>query len=189
LHTLAQIFVEIDDPAISPFGVHLQVYGYSDVLAATLAAKLGPLARIFPAGPLLDRMLLIQGYLHSAHSSRLEVKLENDRLSLAPVVNPEAAAKVAKILRKLRKLARWVQAYPLTPLLQLTEPGRGFHAAGSFPMAADPKPGQTDTLGRPPGWCRTHLVDASILPSIAATTITLTVMANAWRIGATEVTP
>jgi len=72
---------------------------------------------------------------------------------------------------------------PLGPLLQPTLPGRGFHSGGSFPMRAAPGPGETDVLGRPFGRNRTHIVDSSVFPTISATTITLPVMANAWRIG------
>ena len=42
---------------------------------------------------------------------------------------------------------------------------------------------QSDALGRPMGRSRVHVVDASSLPSIPATTITFSVMANAHRIG------
>jgi choline dehydrogenase-like flavoprotein len=49
-------------------------------------------------------------------------------------------------------------------------------------MRREPGESDTDTLGRPPGWDRVHLIDASVLPSIPATTITLSVMANAHRI-------
>jgi choline dehydrogenase-like flavoprotein len=52
-------------------------------------------------------------------------------------------------------------------------------------MSSEPQPGQTDALGRPHGLERVHLVDSSVFPSIPATTITLSVMANAYRI-ATE---
>jgi choline dehydrogenase-like flavoprotein len=69
------------------------------------------------------------------------------------------------------------------PLLQETVPGRGFHSGGSFPMRESPRTGETDHLGRPPGWRRLHVVDSSVFPSIPAATISLTVMANAWRIG------
>jgi choline dehydrogenase-like flavoprotein len=50
-------------------------------------------------------------------------------------------------------------------------------------MAVRPKIGETDTVGRPYGMSYTHVIDATVLPSIPATTITLTVMANAYRIG------
>jgi choline dehydrogenase-like flavoprotein len=68
-------------------------------------------------------------------------------------------------------------------LLQMGKPGRSFHAGGSFPMRSSPGAFETDTSGRPEGWRRVHAVDATVLPSIPATTITLTVMANAHRIG------
>ena len=41
---------------------------------------------------------------------------------------------------------------------------------------------ETDSLGRLAGLHRVFLVDASVFPSIPATTITLSVMANAHRI-------
>ncbi len=70
-------------------------------------------------------------------------------------------------------------------MLKVEQPGKSFHFGGTFPMSVDPQPGQTDTLGRPAGLQRIHLVDSSCFPSIPATTITLSVMANAYRI-ATE---
>ncbi|MYF29018.1 MAG: hypothetical protein F4169_09175, partial [Gammaproteobacteria bacterium] len=55
-------------------------------------------------------------------------------------------------------------------------------AGGGFPMRQDPGRLETDPLGRPKGFQRVHLVDASVFPSIAGTPITFTVMANAHRI-------
>jgi choline dehydrogenase-like flavoprotein len=46
---------------------------------------------------------------------------------------------------------------------------------------------ESDRQGRPYGFERVHLVDASVFPSLPATTITLTVMANAHRIGSEAV--
>jgi choline dehydrogenase-like flavoprotein len=42
--------------------------------------------------------------------------------------------------------------------------------------------GKSDKWGRPFGFKKVHIIDSSVLPSIPATTITLTVMANAARI-------
>jgi choline dehydrogenase-like flavoprotein len=50
-------------------------------------------------------------------------------------------------------------------------------------MRENPGPFQTDLLGRPTGFSQVHVVDASVFPSLPATTITLSVMANAHRIG------
>jgi choline dehydrogenase-like flavoprotein len=43
----------------------------------------------------------------------------------------------------------------------------------------------TDIFGRPFGWKRVFVVDASILPSLPATTTAFTTMANARRIATT----
>jgi choline dehydrogenase-like flavoprotein len=68
-------------------------------------------------------------------------------------------------------------------MLHSTCPGQGFHFGGSFPMQRRPGPFASDCLGRPHGFTRVHAVDATVLPTVPATTITLTVMANAHRIG------
>ncbi len=72
---------------------------------------------------------------------------------------------------------------PLTFAARPGAPGSSFHVGASVPMSAAPKAGQSDPLGRPAGWTRLHLIDASSLPAIPATTITFSVMANAHRIG------
>lgn len=187
LHTLSQLFMEIDDPQISPFGIHLQIYSYNEILAIMLTQKLGPLHRMFPSQMLLGRMLVVQGYLHSTHSGRIDVTLEagnnGEQLRVEAVRRAETVHTVGNVVRKLSSLARSTRMMPLSSLLQLTEPGRGFHSGGSFPMARSPGAGETDIWGRPHAMPHVHLVDASVFPSIPATTITLSVMANAYRIG------
>jgi len=49
-------------------------------------------------------------------------------------------------------------------------------------MSLHPGNFQSDLLGRPTGFSRVHVVDASVFPSVPAPTITLTAMANAQRI-------
>lgn len=192
LHTLAQIFVEILDESISPWTIHLQTYTYNDLFRQPVTAMLGSMARFFPVNALLGRLLLFQGYLHSAHSSSISATLDRgtqgDILRLQSVPNPEAQQRVRHLAWKLAKLSTQIGALPALPLLQMGKPGRGFHSGGSFPMSAAPGPGETDTLGRPRGYRRIHAVDATILPSIPATTITFSVMANAWRIGTAALT-
>jgi choline dehydrogenase-like flavoprotein len=78
-----------------------------------------------------------------------------------------------------------MKAFPVPPAIRPGEPGRGFHTGGTFPMRRNPDAFQADLLGRPTGFSRVHLVDSSVFPSLPATTITLSVMANAHRIGST----
>ena len=187
LHTLAQAFLEISHEEISPHLVHLQLYGYNTLLSDLLEHKLGRLWKYFPTDAVLGRLLLVQGYLHSKHSGHITACLrrrgDTDTLELQGVKNPDSADRVSRVMRLLRRLSLALGAVPVAPLLQMTSPGRGFHCGGSFPMARNPVPGQTDLLGSPAGWTRTHVLDATIFPSVPATTITQTVMANAYRIG------
>lgn len=188
LHTLSQLFIEIFDEEVTPRSVHLQVYSYSDLIGQAVRQPFGPMAGMMEwfARVLEKRLLIVQGYLHSDHSSQIAIRLkkgEPDRLELKAELNSEARPAIRRVLRKLRRHARQFGAWPLSPMLQVAEPGRGFHSGGSFPMRQNPGELETDTLGRLPCWRRIHMVDASILPDIPATQITFSVMANAHRIG------
>ena len=185
LYTLSQIFLELNSPQISRRTVHLQIYTYSDIISEAVRKSLGPL-KMF-ARPLEERLLIVQGYLHSDESRTIEMALkragEKDCLHLNARENPETRRVVKKVLRELLRQSRRLGGVTLPPMLQMGRPGRGFHCGGSLPMRAQPGEFETDLLGRPHGWSRIHAVDASVLPSVPATTITFSVMANAHRIG------
>ena len=187
LHTLAQLFVELMDDTLSPNTIHLQTYTYNDLFEGPIAQKLGPASRFFPWQAFLSRLYLFQGYLHSDESRSIEGRLERtatgDSLRLSSAPNAHTDALLKKVISKLIKMRKLTGMVPLTPLMQRGDPGRGFHTGSSFPMAANPAGLETDVLGRLQGLQRVHLVDSSVLPSIAATTITFTTMANAHRIG------
>jgi len=175
------------DGSISPYSVHLQAYTYNDLFDQPIAQKLGALSKVFPWSTFLSRLFLLQGYLHSNHSDGIEARLEREAgtnvLHLSPLLRPEATVAIKKVTAKLAGLRGLIGMVPLSPLMRRGEPGRGFHTGGSFPMSAYPSGLESDTLGRPVGLKRIHLIDSSIFPTIPATTITLTIMANAYRIG------
>ena len=187
LHTLSQIFFEVFDPEVSPYTVHLQTYTYNELFRDAVRSKLGPLNPAFPMSQFMGRLLLFQGYLHSVHSSHLQLTLKKngvgDYLDIVGVSNNETSIRLRKLIRKLAKLAPMTDLLPMFPLLEVGKAGRGFHCGGTFPMSRNPQGSGTDIYGRPFGWKRIHLVDASVFPTVPATTITLTVMANAYRIG------
>ncbi len=191
LHALSQIFLELSDPPHEGKTTHIQIYSNNDLISQAIAKAVGPLRGPlgFLVANLQERLLIAQGFLHSEHSSRISVRLKasphpgKDRLELRAEINPQAKTEVWRIVKKLFRHARHLGAAPLLPMLKIAEPGRSFHAGGTFPMSEQPAGFQTDLLGRPPAWKRVHAVDATIFPSIPATTITLSVMANAHRIG------
>jgi ferredoxin len=186
LHTLSQMFIEIFDDRITPHSVHLQVYSYNDLVGQAVRQSFGPAAGLMGwfADALAKRLLIVQGYLHSDHSSQIAVRLQKDgRLKLQAELNPQVRPMIRQVLRKLLRHGSQFGAWPLMPMLQVAEPGRGFHNGSSFPMRRNPGDLETDKLGRLPRWRRIHLVDASVLPDVPATQITFSVMANAHRIG------
>ncbi|WP_447984323.1 GMC oxidoreductase [Nitrospira sp. Nam74] len=189
LHTLAQTFFEIG--ACIPQGnpAHLQAYTYNDLYQRTLESRFGALFQISGrlSDSLLGRIIILQGYLHSNDSSALSVRLEHrevaDQLVLEAMINPRSKAHVESISRKLLRCSRHLRAVPILPLLQIGKPGQGSHIGGTFPMRRSPERFETDVHGRFSGMRRVHIVDASVFPSVPPTTITLSVMANAHRIG------
>ncbi len=187
MQTMAQIFIEVMDKQLSPFATHLQVYTYNDLFEQPIRSMLGPLAALFPWKAFLSRMTLIQAFMHSSDSPRFEGRLERvgaaDQMRLTAVPRPETDKLVKRLMKKLWSIRSLTGMIPFTQMLQLGEPGRSFHTGGTFPMSSQPVGFESDLMGRPAGMQRTHVIDASVLPSIAATTITYTAMANAHRIG------
>jgi choline dehydrogenase-like flavoprotein len=184
-NTLAQLFVELDDARISAHSVHLQIYGYNDTMLSILTARApaGATARLERAlRPVLGRLVVVQGYLHSADSPGLVLERDTNRLRAVGDDTEAGAVRVRRLVRRLAGLGRQLGMIPLPALVQIGQPGKGNHVGGSLPMRRTPGDLETDTLGRPAGWERVHVVDASVLPSVPATTVTLSVMANAHRI-------
>lgn len=181
LHTLAQIFLEIKDGAISDRMIHLQLYTYNPLFRDRLVSMFG-------FAPMLSRFGAIQGYLHSSDAEPIYVHTSMNAttgkmtMALRGRLDRKAAAIIGKVRRKLTRHSRRLGFVPLPAMMQVGAPGDGNHIGGTFPMASDPGAHATDTLGRLNGYPRLHIVDASVLPSLAATTLTFTAMANARRI-------
>ena len=83
--------------------------------------------------------------------------------------------------RRLARIWRKLGAFAL-PGASLATAGTDAHLGGVFPLGAAAPHGTSrfGELNAAPG---VHLVDGSILPSISAKPTTLTIMANADRIG------
>jgi choline dehydrogenase-like flavoprotein len=155
-----------------------------------LKQKLGrlyPLLKFF-ANQLIERMIVAQGYLHSNLSPTISVRLQPGKkenpsqLVLTAKENPRTSKVLQKMVRKLWRNQKYFRFLPIQPMMRIANAGRSFHIGGSLPMKANPKVWETDILGCPVGLENVHIVDATTFPSIPATTITFTVMANAHRI-------
>jgi len=96
---------------------------------------------------------------------------------------PEVVPHMEEARRKLRK-AYWSLGAMLLPgSFTVGRPGGDIHYAGTLPMRKSPKPGETSELGEVSGLKGIYVVDGACLPVLPGKSHTLTIMANADRIG------
>ncbi len=188
LHTLAKVFIEIDNADVSPFLTHSQIYSWNEFYAREMSANYG---RMLPGSSALfalisKRLMVAQTFVHSDHCDQVELRLDpnSSRLRTSILSNPDMLPTIKRATKTLARAMSKAGLQPLTFAKRLEGPGASFHTGGTLPMSDAPGALQTDTLGRLSGFNNVHVVDASILPSIPASTITFSVMANAHRIGA-----
>jgi len=188
LHTLAQLCLQV-----KPFGnekaAFLQIYGYNDLYLQAIKSLSGPMYPILSgfARFFLERLFLIQAFLHSDNSHAIKIQLKkngqgSDELFFEGVRSDAAKKALKNVLGKTSDYFRSLGIFALTPLMDPGLPGRGYHSGGTFPMRQQPRHRETDVLGRPYGFERVHLVDASVFPAIPAGPITFSAMANSARI-------
>jgi choline dehydrogenase-like flavoprotein len=92
------------------------------------------------------------------------------------------------VARALVRAAPTLDLWPALPATVRSPAAKSYHFGGSFPHATGRSELGTDRLGRLPPWRNIHLVDASVFPTVPATTFTLTIMANAHRIATEAIT-
>nr|WP_189674370.1 GMC oxidoreductase [Pseudomonas sp. SWRI179] len=103
-------------------------------------------------------------------------------LSINGHVHPELPGLMKTAETKLRRIY-WKMGALLMPMsFTVGRPGADIHYAGTLPMHATPRIGQTDRLGEVAGLPGVHVVDGACLPRLTEKSHTLTLMANADRI-------
>lgn len=190
-HTLAQASIVLEDPEVSANPIHLTLYTYNDGLSERARAAHPRLTA--PLGPLLDsvtrRLAVGICSMHSEDSDRIAASWAQhaDSVRLDAMVNPATVATAGRFQAALRRSLGRIGLVPLEPLAEMAPTGGGYHYGASIPMSRSPALGQSDTLGRPSGTRRIHVVDASCFPSVPGGAITFSAMANAHRIATAAV--
>jgi choline dehydrogenase-like flavoprotein len=196
-YTLSQIFMEIIDNDDHDVSYHMQGYTYTDAFSKGLEHFIPKkiLGNNMFKDQIFGRISILQGFLSSRYSGSLSLRLEkgddiskNDRLLIKGYMNPESKKIAQKIASRLMKSAHLLGSVPIVPFISLGQPGQSYHTGGSFPMKQKPGDLECDTLGRLNKFRRLHIVDGSVLPTLAGSPFAFTVMANAHRI-ASETPP
>ena len=189
-NSIAQVFCIINDSQICTRGVHIQVTQYGDYVLEKLRNILPSLVPfIITLGkPLLERMMVFQTMLHSDYSDSIKLNISNEednyqsKVNLFGIINPLMRNTYRQVVKAVRHQHRLLRGFTSPSLMMIDPTGASNHLGCTMPMRVQPLEGETDVLGRPPEWRHTHIVDSTVLPSLPATTITLTIMANATRI-------
>ena len=182
------LFINFDSDGKDASLVHC--YPYNDIMMASLPsiATAGPLEAVTKLG--LRHLTVGLGYLPSWASPHPTLRLggrpgegELPSITVSTKDNDATAPMLKNVISRLRRAGRSLDLYPIPGQTKLSGAAKSYHYGGSFPHQSSPS-GQfsSDLLGRVAGLRNVHLVDASVFPTVPATTFTLTIMANAHRI-------
>ena len=180
---LSQLFIKILLSS-QPYSNQFQLYEYSHDLLAR-AKEFSIIGRILPSFILrfaLKRMLVAIGYLDGEQSPTIKMRLLDDgsidlTLDDSGVSLSQREKNIKNSVSELRHEILPLGMIPISILRINSKPGEGVHSGGWLSMGEN-----ANLLGVPNGCTNIHVVDSSVLPSIAAGPITFTVMANAMRI-------
>lgn len=159
----------------------------ADTLPLSVIADRLPLSRPLAlrfVRALMPALVLATFFLPGSFS-RNRIRLASGptrRVTIQGEQPPETRAALRKVGRQLGKKLRQRGAYALPGSLTVAEPGTDIHYAGTLPMGATGRfgCGPDGTLNNCPNL---HIVDGACLPVLPAQHCTLTIMANADRIG------
>ena len=97
--------------------------------------------------------------------------------------SPALAGRIDRLRSAVSTALRRCGILVLPGSFQPGDPGADVHYAGTLPMSDAPRAWETDRDGEVTGLPGVHVVDGACLPSLPAKAHTLTIMANADRIG------
>jgi len=189
VNTLAGVFLEACFPELSSRWLHVQISSPNEFVLQKVRAmsgrRLNLMGRV--ASPVLGRLMIAYGGLHSDHSHEIELRLLRragaSSLSASRIDAHDTDRLIDGFARRLASCGGSFRTRFVLGMLRRQPAGLTAHYGGSFPMSSAPgSPLSTDTLGRPVRHRRVHLVDGSIFPSVPGTTVALLIMANAHRI-------
>jgi len=182
------VVVDTDGRGVNLAQVHF--YPYNPAFLAALPSLLQLRFAGALTSSMLRRLSVGLGYIPSWESPRIHVVARPAGDGMLPILTISGddgrriPPMLRTVIRRLLRAAPSLDLWPVLPKLAVSPAGKSYHYGGSFPHA-DGEPRallETDRQGRLRAWSNVRIIDASVFPSVAATTFTLTVMANAHRI-------
>ncbi|MBU3560582.1 hypothetical protein [Polynucleobacter hallstattensis] len=181
--SLAHLYIQSFDSNLNL--IQTQLYPGMQFLNLMLIEKLGPLfGSIFGKilNPVLSRTYIGMTYMHSNISGTMTVKFNQESINVSGKPNEKSTVEFRSLLARLFKIGHKTGFYVFPRLYLKAKIGHSQHFGGAIEMMEVSLPGGADTLGRPFGFDRTYVVDATVLPTIPATPTTTIALSNAIRI-------
>jgi choline dehydrogenase-like flavoprotein len=122
-------------------------------------------------------------FAHGRYAQHRVTLEEDGRLLIRGGLDPGFDDHLRSAARRLRRLFRRLGGLALPGSFAQGAPGSDVHYAGTLPMRAVPGPFETSAFGELHGAPGLYVVDGAALPSLPPKSHTLTIMANAERIG------
>jgi choline dehydrogenase-like flavoprotein len=186
-HSLSKIFLSVNLNKFNNATLQLYTLNKEIINAVLEKFKIPKFLNRFFLFFLSKRIILILGYLHSSYSSGMKIKLNKNALMRKIIITPNIESNkskiIKKIVKKLNACSSFFRGKFISSLLLSGYPGESNHFGGMFPMSNRPTKFKTDIYGRLATSKLIHIVDSTVFPTIPSSTITLSVMANAYRIG------
>jgi ferredoxin len=185
----ATAFMEIDDPGVSPHWVHVQLSPANRLLLMKLGIRQDlPRPQDQLLSWLASHLVFAWGGVHSRHSPEIRMRLDKtgagDGLHITSTPAADTLPALRRAGQKISTLCRKFGVASMAPMIRSSRFGASAHIGSTYPMRQTVNElFSSDVLGRPAGYRRTHIIDGAAFPSIPATTMAFTVMANAHRIG------
>jgi choline dehydrogenase-like flavoprotein len=188
-HSLSQLTATFSPPGSGWPPMHVSIYSYRSLLTFKLI-KESPLSaraglRLMPA---VIPLLAILGLHHAdepapgKNVSLLPADVGRpERLRIAHAAGDGFTERMERHERALFREMRRLGCHPFKRVRP--GPGSSIHYAGTFPMSNSPSELQTTRDGLLSGTKQVYLADGSLLQRLPAKGLTLTLMANADRVG------
>ena len=186
LHTFTQILLGLSEGIDGQIS-HIELKGYNQILEDEIIKKFGfSKYLLYPIiNSLVKRTVIGTGFLPSPLSPSMSIELtdeNNPKLKVEKISNAKTQLAISENIKKLKVFSKYSNMLHLSSQTFLANTGRSYHLGGTFPMSNNPGELETDFLGRLNKLQRVHIIDSSIFPEIPSSSITFTVMANAFRI-------
>ena len=185
LFALSQLCFKVSEPRLRGGYAFGHLFPAEGVPAWELVRSAGfsyPLARRVVRR--LQPLLLVGNCFFDAAYTRHTLRLTGaGDVAIAGRFAEDLAGHAALVRKRLAGALRRYGVLLPARGFRLAEPGADVHYGGSVPMRPSPGPNETNNLGEVRGLPGIHVVDGAALTHLAAKPHTLTIMANADRIG------